>query len=438
MQNNALTCHVLSLPNTPSSAYYTLSHFAQKIRNLCWMLKYKGHKVHYYGYEACEVDVDEKVIVGDMDILTEAYPRNAAEFGHIDINQALDNPDGVEYLEKHWALTTTYAVKKRVQPGDFVFWMLPMCGQRAAYDELIDLPVRHVEPGIGYIGAFLPYKVFQSAYIRDFHYGMYHANSMWYNILGETSQKERPHGSHAMHTYINWEQTPDLRDAVIPNSYDLSQFDYRKKKDDYLLCLSRVLIGKGIRHAVNVAERLNMKLIVAGPGDFEEAVGKKPGQNIEVLGPVGVDDRRELLSKAKALLSLSDIDETFGGAPIEAMISGTVPITANTGGFRENIKNGYNGFLVDVKNINQIISAVESVSFISPENLRDSGLRFSRELNAARHNAYYQNIDSVLRQGDRAALLEIPAWNDYHNPLEWPREVRVAIDEEENSCDKDS
>ena len=126
------------------------------------MLSSTGNKVYYYGFESCDVVCDEKVIVVDEDILMEAYPRCRSEFGHIDINQELDNPEGVEYLEKRWALETAYQFKKRYKPGDFVFLMLPMSEQRILYDELSELPVRLVEPGIGYIGAFLLTRFFKA------------------------------------------------------------------------------------------------------------------------------------------------------------------------------------------------------------------------------------------------------------------------------------
>ena len=174
---------------------------------------------------------------------------------------------------------------------------MPLGGQRHLYEELQDLPVRHIEASIGYIGAFLPYKVFQSAYARDFHYGYYHGNWQWYQILGESSQKERPHGSHGMHTYHHWEEQYKLRDVVIPNSYDIDLFEFRVEKEDFGLSLARLLPGKGIRHAVDIAERMDMKLIVAGPGDFKEAVGRKPSKNIEVIGPVGAEERKNLLSR---------------------------------------------------------------------------------------------------------------------------------------------
>ena len=426
---NPLSCHVMCLPNAPSSPYFSLSHFAQKIRNLCWILKSTGNKVYYYGYESCEVECDEKIIVASEDVLMDAYPRCRSEFGHIDINESPDNPEGIEYLEKRWSLETGYELKKRFKPGDYFFWMLPMCGQRHLYGELKDFPVQHVEPGIGYIGAFLPYKVFQSSYIRDFHYGSYHSNKLWYKILGEESQKQRPHGSHYQHTYIDWEDNASLSDAVIPNSYDLSLFDFRVKKKEYLLYLGRILSGKGVGEAVEIAEALGMKLIVAGPGDFELAVGKKPSQNIEVLGPVGVDQRRDLLSNARAVFSLSRIHETFGGAAIEAMLSGTTPIVANTGGFLDTIRSGWNGYRVDYRDIKEGIRAVENLDKIDPYVLRKAGLSFSREQGALRHNAYLQNIEKEIRYG-KAGFVGQTDCDYYSKEIEYPCEWMVPIDRE--------
>ena len=423
---NPLTCHVFCLPNAPSNSYFTLSHFAQKIRNLCWMLKSTGNKVIYYGYESCDVPCDEKVIVLSEDLLLEAFPNSQSEFGHIDINIDKENPEGVKYLEKVWTLEVGYQAKKRYAPNDFFFWMLPMCGQRDLYEEFQDLPVRHVEPGIGYIGACLPYKVFQSTYIRDFHYGAYHASFGWRNLLGDYYNKIVPNSSpHYLYTNISWETTPP-HDAVVPNSYDLSLFDFRVEKEDYGLCLARVLARKGIKQAVEICEKLGMKLIVAGPGDFEAAVGKKPGKNVEVLGPVGVEERRHLLSNARVVFSLSGVHETFGGAAIEALLSGTLPLVANTGGFLDTIQSGYNGYRIPFNNIDAGVEVIKN-NRIDPYILRDAGLRFSREQCALKHNAYLQNLDSLLRENSRDPVME-PDWVDYSKKIEWPDGWMTPVD----------
>ena len=73
------------------------------------------------------------------------------------------------------------------------------------------------------------------------------------------------------------------------------------------------------------------------------------------------------------MFSLSDVDETFGGVANEARISGGVPITANTGGFRETIRSGINGFRVNAGDIENGIRAVEKAGDLDPYVLRDAG-----------------------------------------------------------------
>lgn len=59
---NPVTCHVFCVDCVPSNTYFSVNPFAQKVRNLCWMLKSVGHKVIYYGYDSCDVECDEKVM----------------------------------------------------------------------------------------------------------------------------------------------------------------------------------------------------------------------------------------------------------------------------------------------------------------------------------------------------------------------------------------
>ncbi|MXV74729.1 glycosyltransferase family 4 protein [Candidatus Poribacteria bacterium] len=429
---NPLTCHVMCVPNAPSDAYYTLSHWAQKTRNYCWMLKSIGHRVIYYGYESCNVECDEKVIVASEDVLMEAYPKCRDEFGHVDINAEPDNPDGIEYLEKRWAIETGYALKKRYKPDDIFYWTVPIGGQRRLYEELKELPVRHVEPGIGYIGAFLPHRIFQSSFIRDFHYGAYHSNLKWQDFLDAAAEQIKLGEPHFLFTCVDWEMPPKS-DVVIPNPYDLSLFDFRVDKEDFLLYLGRLVNGKGIIEAVEIAERTGMKLVVAGPGNFEAAVGRKPSENIEVLGrAVGVEERRDLLSRARAVLSLARVFETFGGAAIEALLSGTVPVVANSGGFLDTIQSGYNGYRVDSNNIAAAVRAVENLDKIDPYMLRDSGLRFSRERLALQHNAYLQSLD-------KGEPVIVPDWDDPRGKIDWPEEWMIPVDKKEKKkSDQDS
>lgn len=390
---NPLTCHVFCFPDAPSDPHYSLAHFGQIMREVCWTLKATGNKVHYYGYESCDVECDEKIITGDEELLKKARPQVHEMFGHTDFSS--DDAETLEYLHERWALDTEHEVKKRYSPGDFFMWILPSSRQRSLFGRVQDLPVRHIEASIGYIGGFLPYRVFQSQSIKTFHYGMYQTNSWWYDSLDEQTKAARPPGSHSMHTYIGWE-SPPKHDEVIPIPFDISRFDFRLKKKDYLLCLARVVKGKGIKEAVEVAERLGMKLIIAGPGDFQEVVGKRPSGNIELLGAVGGEERKDLLSNAFAVLCLSELYETFGMTLREAWLSGTVPIVSNRGAFIEAVETEHNGFVVPYDDTEGAIRAIKNVGNIDPYVLRDAGLRYSREYVAPQYNEFLQSIDGAI------------------------------------------
>ena len=129
--------------------------------------------------------------------------------------------------------------------------------------------------------------------------------------------------------------------------------------------------------------------------------------------------RRELIAKAFAILSLSDVHETFGGVAIEGMISGTVPVVADTGGFRDTIRSGYNGFRVDVRNVEETMRAVKDAEKLDPYALRKSGLRYSMERCAIEHNAYYQNIDRELKFGDNFEPRDYTDWENVGYPEDW-------------------
>ena len=49
---------------------------------------------------------------------------------------------------------------------------------------------------------------------------------------------------------------------VIPNGFDPDAFEYRDKKDDYLLFLGRLNRDKGVALAVDLARRAGLELVI--------------------------------------------------------------------------------------------------------------------------------------------------------------------------------
>jgi len=431
-----LRFHVFGVPHTPTHSDFSACAFAQKTRFLCWGLKSVGHEVYHYGNElSVDKENPERGVICDEHIsvtteaqLMEAYPNCREDRGVIDYLNP-EYPDNVAYLNEMFSLNTAHEVKKRHQAGDNFCYLIP---PHALYSRVVSLPVHHVEAGIGYLSKpFLPYKIFDSQGIQAWHYGAFASDWDYYDKLSEEGKKDYPYNPN---NHIPAHSTP-IFDAIIPCPVNVEDYDFRIKKDDYLLYLGRIHKEKGIDVAMKIAERVGKRLIVAGTGDFEKEFGKPPG-HVEVLGPVGVEERRDLISKALSVLTISQYWEPFNIVRIEAMLSGTVPITSDYGGFIDTVRSGYNGYRLNMNQVEEGVWACQNLDKIDPYNLRDFALRFSKEQNALRFNQYFQNLNRVrlhendlfgIENSDRQDL----DWIDFDRKIEWSAEWMQPVDSKE-------
>ena len=140
-------------------------------------------------------------------------------------------------------------------------------------------------------------------------------------------------------------------DAVIPNYFDPSDFLPVRQPDAYLLFLGRVVARKGPHIAGQIAKRLGMKLVIAGPGATQKHPGATVyGEGVEIdgdvlyVGEVGKAERAELISKAACMLSPTLYVEPFGGSAVEAMIGGCPVVASDWGAFTETVIEGVTGY----------------------------------------------------------------------------------------------
>jgi glycosyltransferase involved in cell wall biosynthesis len=219
-----------------------------------------------------------------------------------------------------------------------------------------------VEPGIGYAGGhWARWKVWESYAIMHAHYGMTgvgHCQSDWYN-------------------------------TVIPNYFDPNDFEYCEEKEDYFLFLGRVYEGKGVHIAVQVAEKLGKKLIIAGQNPDNMTFPK----NVEFVGYADIETRKRLMSKAKAAFVPSMYVEPFGGVQVELLLSGTPTITTDWGAFTENNLNGLTGYRCNT--FDQFVTAAKIIDKINPKNCRAWGENFTLDKVAPMYEEYFQNVLNV-------------------------------------------
>jgi glycosyltransferase involved in cell wall biosynthesis len=163
--------------------------------------------------------------------------------------------------------------------------------------------------------------------------------------------------------------------GVVYNAIDVASFPFSEKKEDHLLCLSRIAPEKGIHLAIEVARKVGRKLLIAGKVDrvdreyYESAV--KPlvnGRDVVFLGEADYRLKRELYLKAACLLTPICWEEPFGLVMVEAMACGTPVIAFSRGAAPELIVDGETGFLVG--DVDSMVDAIGKIDAIEPGHCR--------------------------------------------------------------------
>jgi glycosyltransferase involved in cell wall biosynthesis len=155
--------------------------------------------------------------------------------------------------------------------------------------------------------------------------------------------------------------------ATIHHGIDIARFPFFKGGGKYLLFFGRIHPEKGVYEAIQVAQRVGMKLMIAGiiqdQAYFEKLVEPYiDGTTVEYLGAIGPDRRAEVLGQALALLHLISFDEPFGLSLVESMACGTPVIAFGRGSMPEIIRHGETGYIVeDIKQAVEAVAAVRSI-----------------------------------------------------------------------------
>ncbi len=189
--------------------------------------------------------------------------------------------------------------------------------------------------------------------------------------------------------------------GTVHNGLDFSSFIYNNDPSEYLVWLGRITPTKGTLEAIQVAQKTNMKLILAGKIDWASAEDVKyceekikpeiDGKQISYLGELGDKDKIELLRNAKALLNPIQWNEPFGLVTIEAMACGTPVIAFDRGPMRELVIDGETGFIV--KNSDEMAEAIGKINKINRKDCcKHANLNFSAKTMTENYEKVYQKI----------------------------------------------
>ena len=161
--------------------------------------------------------------------------------------------------------------------------------------------------------------------------------------------------------------------GVVPNGIALHRFQFCKDKENYLLWLGRICVEKGTHLAIEVAQRLHMRIIVAGDvysfsyhqQYFEhEVLPRVRDSAVQLVIRPRMEAKAQLLARARAVLIPSLVDETSSLVSMEAAACGTPVVAFRRGALPEVIEEGQTGLLVE--SLEQMAEAVLSSGQISP------------------------------------------------------------------------
>jgi glycosyltransferase involved in cell wall biosynthesis len=200
--------------------------------------------------------------------------------------------------------------------------------------------------------------------------------------------------------------------ATVYNGVRVSDHDFRRDKDDFVLFIGRCCPEKAPELAVRAARDAGRKLVAltkcrepAEKQHFEQVVKPLLGSDVDWLDEPPKERKHDLLARARVLIMPIQWDEPFGMVMIEALASGTPVVALRRGAVPEIVEDGVTGFICDEPD--ELPNAIERAGEIDPDTCRRVvESRFSLQTMASGYEQVF--LGAIERSRDPATRREPP------------------------------
>jgi glycosyltransferase involved in cell wall biosynthesis len=203
--------------------------------------------------------------------------------------------------------------------------------------------------------------------------------------------------------------------GIVHHGLPMQQFQPTVgQPEDFFVWLGRLFPEKGAHLAIEAAKKAGVPIVLAGTVDthvpdsvryFEEVI--KPqidDQQVKYIGPVGMEQKVDLLSRARGFLNPIQWEEPFGMVMIEAMAVGCPVISFARGAASEIVVHRKTGFLVH--DVHEMIRFIPRIRELDRAVVRAYVERnFSVRVMAQKYVRLYKK---VIAASQAASVLSVP------------------------------
>ena len=347
--------HLIGIFHTKATPEFSHCAFTGKATRFPRMMQARGYEVIEYSNAGSAAGASEHVeMLSDAEFERLYGAREHTAFYGDD---ACVGSEGHRLFEQR----VTAALHQRLEPGDIICHPFGH-----AHESLMrHFPQhQHVETGIGY-PTLMPnsFRIFESYAWMHYHQGRENRNGRNYE----------------------W---------VVPNYFDLNDWEPSYEPGQYLAFLGRICSVKGMDTIKALADHSPWPIVLHGQGDPTPWLHP----NIEYRGPIHGKARSTFLQNARACLMPSAFTEPFAGAGVEAMLCGTPLIAVDYGAFTETIIEGLTGFRCHT--LQDWITAIHAAGDLSRKSVAYiTRTRYSLEACGAKYDRIFRDLADLRGDG---------------------------------------